>query len=395
MRGTRLSAAAALLALLGGCGESTFPSPEVPRTGAAPNVTNPEHFPTVGEIRTGWIIGRDGQPMEVIFEVHNGRAIFEGDIDLGPVDQIPRTREQTRMQNPMRGSTIDGWQYRWSSGTVLYEIDPALPNQARVTDAIAHIEANNPGVEFVPRGSGQLDYIRFQPDNVCSSPIGRVGGQQIIRLADGCSTGSTVHELLHSLGMAHEQSRCHRDAFVQVLWDNIDPTREFNFYKAGSTTRTGACNGFTDVEDYVEGSIMHYGTHYFSANGQPTLRSLRGFDGLMGQRDGMSASDIATVELLYPTCTPLGGWIDGPPVVSEIGIYTYTAHPQGGCANSQYQYQWRARYHDGSEQMLGTAQSQDFFLNDWGDDPLVRLFVVVTSGSRTTERYIDVYWQRF
>jgi len=348
-----------------------------------------EGFPTPGEIRTGWIIGRDGQPAEVTFEVHNGRAFFEGDIDLGPADKIPRTLEQTAM----RGTTIDGWQYLWS-GKVYYEIDPALPNQARVTNAMAHIEANNPGVDFVPR-SGQSDYVRFQPDDICASHVGRLGGLQTISLADGCSTGSTVHEILHSLGIAHEQSRCDRDSFVEVLWDNIQVGRENNFFKAGSNSSTGACTGFTDREAYSEGSIMHYGPNDFSKNGQPTLRSLRGLENLMGQRNGMSASDIATVELLYPTCTTMGGWIDGPPVVSEVGNYRYTAQPSGGCANAQYQYQWRARYKDGFEQMLGTAQSQDFFLNDWGDDPLVTLYVLMTSGSKTTEQHINVYWQRF
>ncbi|HYR06410.1 MAG TPA: hypothetical protein VEQ60_01500, partial [Longimicrobium sp.] len=56
----------------------------------------PEGFATRGPIEQGWIIGRDGQPMEITYEVQNGMAIWEGDIDLGPVEWISRTAEEAR-----------------------------------------------------------------------------------------------------------------------------------------------------------------------------------------------------------------------------------------------------------------------------------------------------------
>ena len=47
-------------------------------------------------------------------------------------------------------------------------------------------------------------YIRFQNGNGCSSPIGtRSAGVNTINLASGCSTGSTIHEIGHSLGLSH------------------------------------------------------------------------------------------------------------------------------------------------------------------------------------------------
>jgi len=43
--------------------------------------------------------------------------------------------------------------------------------------------------------------------------------------APGClqTTGGIQHELLHVLGLFHEQSRPDRDEYVIVLWDNIIP----------------------------------------------------------------------------------------------------------------------------------------------------------------------------
>ena len=41
--------------------------------------------------------------------------------------------------------------------------------------------------------------------------------------------GKIQHELLHTLGLWHEQSRDDRDEFVSVRWDNIEKKREHDF----------------------------------------------------------------------------------------------------------------------------------------------------------------------
>lgn len=281
------SAALAGLALLAACSDAPVAGVEEPEAAALTN----EGFPEPGELRTGWVIGRDGDPMEVTYEIQDGLAVWEGDIVLGAADRIAATREELLGPEGLRrGVIIDGSSYRWPGGVVPYVIASNLPNQWRVTDAINYIEANTSGVDFVPR-TNQSDYIYVIPSSGCASYIGRIGGAQYLYLGSGCGSGNTAHELLHALGMFHEQSRCDRDSYVTINWGNIASGYSGNFDKE--------CTGASDVYGYDEGSIMHYGPYAFSSNGQKTITSKRGLDHLMGQRSQMSSSDINTVNYMY------------------------------------------------------------------------------------------------
>jgi hypothetical protein len=287
MRGTRYLLATTLLVLAACDQDSTAARPEIPVP------TGREGYAGPASIETGFILDGNGEPMEIAYEVREGRAIFEGDIDLGPAAGIARTAEQLRGRpdGPRYGVVRDGSSARWSYARVPYVIASNLPSPSRVTNAIAHIEANTGRIDFVAR-TNQTDYIYIRPSSGCSSSVGRVGGVQYVNLASGCSTGNTVHELLHAAGMYHEQSRCDRDSYVQILWDNIEAGYEGNFNRQ--------CSYATDYHGYAEGSIMHYGAYAFSANGLPTIRSLRGLDSQMGQRSGMNSTDIATINTIYP-----------------------------------------------------------------------------------------------
>jgi hypothetical protein len=257
----------------------------------------PEGFAVRGEIRTGYIIAENGKPMEVTYEIQNGSAIWQGDIDLGPVEWISATAQEAMdRKNQKRpgvnlGVAIDGSTYRWPGGVVPYVIPSGFPSPSRITDAIAHIEANTGIVDFVVRTT-QANYIQFQTSTGCSSNVGRVGGRQYVNLASGCSTGNTIHELLHALGMFHEHTRCDRDTYVTINTANITSGYSGNFTKQ--------CTNASDYSTYAEGSIMHYGPTAFSSNGLPTIVSKRGLDSQMGQRTGMNSTDKTTINTLYP-----------------------------------------------------------------------------------------------
>lgn len=65
----------------------------------------------------------------------------------------------------------------------------------------------------------------------CWSYVGRFGGTQIVSLqppdekGPNClgSEGRAIHELLHALGIFHEQSRADRDKFVKIHLENVIP----------------------------------------------------------------------------------------------------------------------------------------------------------------------------
>jgi hypothetical protein len=227
-------------------------------------------------------------------EIIGDQVVVEGDIVAGSARDLEAASSKSGPGVPRAAVMRTESSGRWPGGVVPF--DGAMSNDPRVTAAIQTWTSRMNGViSFVPRTS-EPDFIRFSAtnENVCSSGIGRTSGARTIHVAVPCSTGNLRHEIGHSLGFQHEQSREDRDNFVKIVWDNIQDGREDNFDKA-----TGSAN--TDLGPYDFGSIMHYPLDGFSKNGQNTIEPLVAVSAgvTVGQRSSPSDGDVGAVKSLY------------------------------------------------------------------------------------------------
>jgi hypothetical protein len=216
-------------------------------------------------------------------EFVDGMAVIEGDIVLGPSHLYNGETQQAVV--------IDGDTYRWRDGIIPYTIQSGHPKAGLIQQAIQHIHEQT-NLRLVPR-SGQSDYVTFVSGDGCWSRVGRCSGKQKINIG-GCGFGSIVHEILHTAGVWHEQSREDRDENITILWDNIQSDKKHNFERHVS-------DGI-DIGDYDCNSIMHYSSMAFSKNNQPTIIS--NTCDTFGQRSAMSVRDIAAINELYPGAVP-------------------------------------------------------------------------------------------
>ncbi len=258
----------------------------------------PEGFLTGETTDTTWIKPLGTGWKEVTYAAVGGLAVFEGCIIVGTVAEAQAVKEFVKNNPGIKeegveafGVGIVGTQFRWKNNTVPFVIDPALPNQQRVTDAIKHWEDNTP-MRFVKRNAADpahRDFVVFRPGDGCASSVGRRGGRQDVMLGAACSTGNCIHEIGHTVGLWHEQSRKDRDAFVTVKLDHVVASARHNFNQH-------ILDG-VDLGAYDYGSIMHYPRDAFTADGQDTIIPTKpGVE--IGQRKKLSAGDIASVKKL-------------------------------------------------------------------------------------------------
>jgi hypothetical protein len=247
-----------------------------------------------GVVRSG-VIDVDGTPVTIQFTEYEGEWVLDGDILLPPDFVTPDESESAGESGTTQQPLAARKQFAlWPGGIVYYKLSSKLSSAVRdrIQGAMAHWENKTP-IRF-RKAEGRPDYVKFAPGRGCSAHIGKIGGEQLVRLSKFCSKGNVIHEIGHTVGLWHEQSRTDRNDFVRVRWDNIQDGQDHNF-------QTYVQQGFDgrNVGSYQIKSIMHYGSFAFSRNGKPTL--VRRSDGSTfdSNRTGLTDRDVNGVSKIY------------------------------------------------------------------------------------------------
>ncbi|XP_029177907.1 zinc metalloproteinase nas-14-like [Nylanderia fulva] len=211
-------------------------------------------------------------------------GLYEGDIMLHP--------DSPSGKNGLLDATA-----RWPGGVVPFFIqeDDFDRDQIELIKEAMKEYHEKTCLRFRPYKDTDEDYVSIQAKKSgCWSLVGRHGQGQVLNLQNpGCvHHGVVVHELMHALGFYHQQSAADRDEWVTIHWENIKLGKEHNFNKYDNRTVTDYGISY----DYK--SVMHYSSHAFSRNGEPTITPKKQKVKL-GQRDGLSEKDVAKVRAMY------------------------------------------------------------------------------------------------
>lgn len=219
-------------------------------------------------------------------------AVFQGDIEVGDISQL--------LNNPSGvpfGVSVANKNALWPNATMRYYIEDSMPYKTDVMRAISAWERTGV-VSFQRINSRNGDFVEFVASNgKCRSAVGRVGGQQFIRVSSGCNPPRIAHEIAHAFGLMHEQVRSDRDRYVFYYSNNVIDGYEHNFETNDRL--------YDDIGPYCYNSLMHYEDDAFAKFGTKTLAiNPAGFQlphegNAIGQRSQISSCDIRSMAKLY------------------------------------------------------------------------------------------------
>jgi hypothetical protein len=261
----------------------------------------------------------------VTYQIINGFAVVEGDMVIGTAtvhtDRAGRRNATLNTVHPESNSVNIAsalWPKVAGVVTVPYTF---IHGQTVFMPAINAFNTLFAGqFKWVPR-TNQRAYVEIdlnnQSTNACYATLGYTGGKESLQgVAAGCGLSANMHEMGHTMGLAHEQSRVDRNSYISIDFSNIAPASQSQY----------AQDPFTNMDlglyDYV--SLMHYAGRGFTRNGNPEMESIPvGMP--FGDPPTFSTGDIDALNRLYftaPTNVTITSNPSGLPIIVDGSNYT-------------------------------------------------------------------------
>ena len=186
----------------------------------------------------------------------------------------------------------------WPGGKLPYTIDVSsfTSNEEQIKKIQIEITKFNSSQNFVRMiaRTNESNFVQFcHHDTKSDSFVGMNGGMQIIHISPHHPPGTTIPEILHSLGFVHAHQRIDRHHYIKVNHDS-DTESVQNFGITG-----------IPIGPYDPESIMHYECGNFEGHATITRLSSISSNTKVGQRDKLSFWDCKGLQYIYgpPSCS--------------------------------------------------------------------------------------------
>ncbi|WP_333660416.1 M12 family metallopeptidase [Chishuiella changwenlii] len=236
------------------------------------------------ELKKGFFLGE-----EIIYVRKDGKNIFQGDMLI--------TDEQLNENKQNRAAVRRS--LRWPNRTVYYTFSKKLMSNDnkdllyRVYAAIRDFKTET-NVIWEYRSDYTPSCVTFDTNGRAGdsgfATVGNQRGVKYISLNNEASYPTIIHEMGHTIGLYHEQSRNDRDNHITINWHNIENGFRHNFEKM---------SGIVDIGPFDVNSIMMYHSYSYSKNNQPTI-VLKDGNTFGHNYIGFTQNDINAINRMYP-----------------------------------------------------------------------------------------------